>query len=426
MKKGIVYFIALLFIPVACSTPKKTVTPSVINLSKMYNPMNSKFHPVYTVYNNSPGTSLLLVKIFPVELLYSGIIEPNKLLAQVRLTYVLSDLTDIENPAIADSGQVLYNFSRENADKRFITQIELKTAPGKQYQLMVTARDMVRNEENLYYLYIDKNSTLSSQNFLVKESDGGTPYFQPFVVANSVFKIDYANPAPSDTIYVKYYGKELPLPKPSFSLAAEKELLEQPDSIWILPFKRGVNYQLNHPGVYHFQLDTNKAEGLTMLNFGEHFPKVEDVKEMIEPLAYLTTTPEFDAIKKAPNQKLAVDNFWIERTGNNDRARELIRVYYTRVLFANYYFTSYKPGWKTDRGMIFIIYGPPQAVKESGNQERWIYYKNNFSTTVTFTFDHISSPYATNNFVLQRADNYDSYWRQAVETWRKGNIFMIE
>lgn len=426
MNRGLNFLFGLvLFIPVACSTPKSAVKQNVINLSKMYNPTNTKFHPVYTVYHNSPSSSLLLIKIFPVELLYSGTIEPNKILAQVKLTYVLSNIEDPENPVVADSGQITYSFARENADKRFITQMVLKTEKGRSYQLMISARDMVRSEENLTYLNVDRTSPYSEQNFLITEAESGTPFFQPNVVGNSLFKINFGDEL-HDKVFVHFYGREIPLPKPSFSLSHEKEFLEKPDSFWILPFRKGTIFQLNYEGIYHFQIDTSKAEGLTLCNFGPDFPKVQEVNQLIEPLAYLANTPEYDALKKSTNLKLAVDNFWIEKAGNIDRARELIRVYYNRVFFANFYFTSYKPGWKTDRGMIFIIYGPPQAVKVLPNQEKWIYYKNNFTTTVTFIFDYKPSPFTMENYVLQRAENYDTYWRQAVDSWRKGKIYLIE
>ena len=428
MKKRLHYLIGLLWLllmPFACSTPKSTVKPTVVNLSKMYNPTNTKFHPVFTVYHNSPATSLLLIKIFPVELLYSGTIEPNKIIAQVNLTYVLTDIKDPEKPVVADSAQTTYRFARENADKRFITQLVMKTQKGRFYQLMITARDVVRNQEVLTYLYVDRTSSFSEQNFLVTEVEGGGPVFQPSVVGNSLFRLEYTDEQ-FDKVFVNYYGGEIPLPKPSFASGREREFMEKPDSIWILPFRKGTVFQLNYEGIYHFQLDTSKAEGLTLCNFGLTFPKIQEVNEMIRPLSYLTTTPEYEALKKAANQKLAVDNFWLEKAGNIERARELIKVYYNRVFFANFYFTSYKPGWKTDRGMIFVIYGPPQAVKEFPNQEKWIYYKNNYTTTVTFVFDYHPSPYTLDNYVLQRAENYDSYWRQAVDTWRKGNIFLIQ
>jgi GWxTD domain-containing protein len=420
-----IFFIGLiLLLPVGCTAPKQTIKPSVINLSKMYNPTNTKFHPAYTIYNNSPTTSLLLVKIFPVELLYSGTIEPNKIMGQVSLTYILLDLENPEKPVVADSGKIKYNFARENADKRFISQIVLNTQKGKFYQLMIIARDVVRNEENLCYKYVDRKSPYSGQNFLITESEANVPVFEPNVVGNTLFKLDYTE-GQFEKIFVRYYGREMPLPKPSFAEGKEKEMLNKPDSLWILPFKKGMSYQLNYEGIYHFQFDTTTAEGVTMYNFGNSFPKVQEVNQLIDPLAYLTTTPEYDALKKSANQKLAVDNFWIDKAGNTDRARELIRVYYNRVFFANFFFTSYKPGWKTDRGMIFIIYGPPQQVKVTTNQEKWIYYKNNFTTTVTFTFDYAPSPFTLDNYILERADNYDSYWRQAVDSWRKGNIFLI-
>ena len=68
------------------------------------------------------------------------------------------------------------------------------------------------------------------------------------------------------------------------------------------------------------------------------------------------------AFKSAIKPKVALDDFWIKCGGNIDKARELIRIYYTRVFYSNYYFTSYKEGWRSERGMIYIIYGPPDKV----------------------------------------------------------------
>jgi GWxTD domain-containing protein len=161
------------------------------------------------------------------------------------------------------------------------------------------------------------------------------------------------------------------------------------------------------------------------MHFGESYPQVADAEELIDPLAYLTSTVEYAEIKNTANQKLALDNFWLERTGSAERARELIRVYYNRIYYSNYYFTSVKPGWKTDRGMIFTIYGPPQSVITTKDQEKWVYYRNNFTTSVTFTFNFAPSPFSMNNYILERSENYDTYWRSAVNTWRSGNIYLI-
>jgi GWxTD domain-containing protein len=425
MKHGFYYLLCLLALPVACSVQKTPVKPSVVNMSNMYNPLNTHIHPAYTIYNNSSSSSLLLIKIFPNELLYSGTIEPNKILGKLSLRYMLTDITDIQKPVLADSGNVVFSFVRDEAGKRFMTQLPLNTRPGKSYQLAVTAKDLVRREEALTYLYIDRTDSLSGQNFLLTTAEDHSPVYRPYVVGNSIFKVNYSFEG-CDSVFVSYYGGEIPLPRPSFSMSREKEFLEKPDSIWKFPLSKAMAFQFNYEGIYHFQTDTAKPQGLTLMNFGEDYPKVQVAKYLIEPLVYLATTTEIQLLKKATNQKLAIDNFWLDKAGDLEKARELIRVYYNRVFFANFYFTSFKPGWKTDRGMIFIIYGPPQSVKVTPTQEKWIYYKNNFTTTVTFTFDHVPNAFSLDDYELERSDAYDTFWRTAVDTWRKGKIYMIE
>jgi len=112
--------------------------------------------------------------------------------------------------------------------------------------------------------------------------------------------------------------------------------------------------------------------------------------------------------------------------GNIEIARELISIYYNRAYFANLYFTSFKQGWKTDRGMIYVIYGPPQAIYRNDSQEKWVYYRKSFSSSITFIFNYTQSPYALNHYILQRSESYDWHWREAVESWKKGNVFILD
>jgi len=56
-------------------------------------------------------------------------------------------------------------------------------------------------------------------------------------------------------------------------------------------------------------------------------------------------------------------NFWKSKdpTPGTDK-NELMIEYYRRVYFANRNFSEGREGWKTDRGRIYIIYGPPDNV----------------------------------------------------------------
>ena len=39
------------------------------------------------------------------------------------------------------------------------------------------------------------------------------------------------------------------------------------------------------------------------------------------------------------------------------KAKSLIAIYYNRIQNANLHFTTFKEGWKTDRGMIYVVFG---------------------------------------------------------------------
>ena len=69
--------------------------------------------------------------------------------------------------------------------------------------------------------------------------------------------------------------------------------------------------------------------------------------------------------------------------------------HYRRIAFANEHFaTSGNAGWRTDRGHMYIVYGPPDELERhpSGAQERyarevWMYrHVDGVGNNVTVTF----------------------------------------
>ncbi|NJO69855.1 MAG: GWxTD domain-containing protein [Bacteroidetes bacterium] len=209
-------------------------------------------------------------------------------------------------------------------------------------------------------------------------------------------------------------------------MTGEKTFEFRGDSTWILPYNPTQNFTFPDEGLYYVQSDTTQQDGLYLMNFGTHFPKIKTPEAMLEPLEYITTTVEYKKIKADSNIKLAIDNYWLKLSGNTDVSRELIRVYYTRVFYANYYFTSFKEGWKTDRGMIYIIFGQPNFITKNAESEIWEYYNTQDGNTVEFIFNKTPSPYTINHFVLQRNEYFNGFWRQAVDTWRDGKVYSAE
>ena len=122
------------------------------------------------------------------------------------------------------------------------------------------------------------------------------------------------------------------------------------------------------------------------------------------------------------NFKTAVDSFWLYAGGSHDRARELVRKYYHRVEDANDFFSSYIEGWRTDRGLIYIVYGPPNIVYKSSNSENWVYGAENNFNSLTFSFLKVINPFTDNDYRLERSQFLKKSWFNSVEMWRQGRV----
>jgi GWxTD domain-containing protein len=419
---GMLIMTCLLLLTITCRSPY-VATGTRWNLAAIYNPASSQVHPSFRVFHNSDNTSLLLIKLFPSELLFNQAnVEGNfisKVSVQVQNYEIVGNKT-----ALADSMTYYYSIKQENVGKRFLAQIPLRTDVGKRYQVRVVTRDLLRKDFNLKFIDIDKTSEYSEQNFNVLNQNG-IPYFDNVIPAGAVCRIQHRNPV-HDKIYINYNKNEVPLPKPVFATSPDEVLYNKPDSVYTMDYLSNTYFAFNQEGSYHFRFDTNQAEGLTLLYLGEDFPKVQSVDDLLEPLAYITTTGEYNKLLTGQNKKLTVDNFWLNLGKSTSKSKELIRIYYNRVYFANYYFTTNKPGWKTDKGMVYIVYGPPQNMQKTPNSEIWLYYTKGATNTISFTFLYKPTPFSIDNFYLQRSESQDWHWREAVDSWRAGLIYLSE
>jgi GWxTD domain-containing protein len=152
------------------------------------------------------------------------------------------------------------------------------------------------------------------------------------------------------------------------------------------------------------------------------FPGQSTADELIENLLYLTTAVERQQLRQAASPKRAVDQFWLTAAGGDQtRARDLIRRYYGLVTAANELFTGHKPGWLTDRGLVYVVLGAPATVRRlPTGDERWQYAELDQSgRELSFTFRPRPSTLAPDNYELVRRPEYESGWYAAVERWRK-------
>ena len=118
----------------------------------------------------------------------------------------------------------------------------------------------------------------------------------------------------------------------------------------------------------------------------------------------------------------AVERFWLDAAGSKDRARSAIRAYYERVENANRYFTSFVEGWRTDRGLVHIIFGTPNTIHKTAQGEAWIYGEETNLMSLTFRFKQRDLPFTDNDLQLERDPMLKGAWYRNVESWRNGRI----
>ena len=113
----------------------------------------------------------------------------------------------------------------------------------------------------------------------------------------------------------------------------------------------------------------------------------EDLETAIQQVQYIARQPEWKKLKKAPKDKKleAFVEFWEKRDPSPaTEYNEMMQNYYARINMANEAFTVMgRDGWKSDRGMVFIILGQPDEVirndypQGSKPYQIWQYYSIN-------------------------------------------------
>ncbi len=380
-------------------------------------------NPSYKIFHKNDTLSELYFRLNSENILYTKKRNDTAFSANILIKY---ELTDKATETLTDSASISFTDHGNNNQKKFLDGlIKLKTSPKKMYDLVITVNDLTRDHYIKKRLTVNRSDIYNHQNYLILDSNKSVVFKNHFNTNDKVYiKKNEANPA--NTINLKYYSTKLPIAKPPFTTDAEQETKAfRPQLTSQLNFDstNTLTYIIKDKGLYHFHALENNSAGPTLYNFQEHFPKVQSPENMIGPMRYISTKKEYALLTESENKKLAVDKHWINVAESNERARTLIRAYYTRVENANNYFTSYLEGWKTDRGLIYIIYGTPNVVYKNKDYENWIYGEENNMMSISFVFHKVENPVSNNDFSLSRSPVFKSSWFRAVDSWRNGRVY---
>lgn len=427
---------ALFMLPaifISCSTVRQAAVDSK-DLSYLYNPTKSSLNPRYSVTNESENETRLAVKFFGDELYFSEANPQGVPMASLLITVKLFRTTP--QRMLADTA--VYNLSilKEENRQEYTYRIPLKVQQGEEYLAEVKILDKVRLQVIQSFINFNTLSIFNRYNFRERGHFGKNEIFNPVLRVNEYVNLVYLR-GYIDSLYISYYKPYSDIPYPPSMLLPEKTIDYGPDTTIAIPYSDTIPMMFPRQGIYLISTGRDINEGFTFLNLGSTFPSMTTPDVMMGPLAYLISENELNALRDAPRPKVALDEFWIKCGGNVDKARELIRIYYTRVLYSNQYFTSYTEGWRTDRGMIYIIYGPPDKVYKSTEGESWGYrkpvIKSSWGTRyrvkdeyLFFNFKKKQNIFTDNEYYLSRSETLVTLWEQAIASWKKGIVFRLD
>jgi GWxTD domain-containing protein len=260
-----------------------------------------------------------------------------------------------------------------------------------------------------------------------------------FVFDHPDFGAYYANEVPFDQNYMNaeqslifksskkpnlhsfFYPMNFDVPYPPMEItpAAVPREIEVQD---LGDFLENVPKKLDQIGYYFFQSDTAASTGLLIKTIHESFPKVKDWDEMVQMVTYISTRKEHQTLLAATDKKKALDEYWITITRNPEIAKELIREYFRQIEFANILFTDFKEGWKTDRGMVYTVMGPPQEVYFYLDKEVWTYGGVDESSKIKLTFARTKTILTPHFYTLNRSRAYQPIWFKNISLWRSGKM----
>ncbi|TET43991.1 GWxTD domain-containing protein [candidate division TA06 bacterium] len=115
------------------------------------------------------------------------------------------------------------------------------------------------------------------------------------------------------------------------------------------------------------------------------FLDAEEYLERVDAMQYIASKDELRKLKEAASKEriTAYREFWKKKDPTPSTERnEAEEEYLGRVNYANQHFGGLTPGWKTDRGMVYILYGRPDDIEkhpfeiDQPSSEVWYYYSS--------------------------------------------------
>ncbi len=396
-----------------------------INVSHAYQMDGVIIHPDVRVFHTSNYDTDVYFRINSTDLLY---IRPQSDLPfEAKLTVTAFVYRSFKQENLVDSTKIELTDRMDELSSKYLSGVLHIEIPDRQpqeaYVMLLRFHDVNRKlyfeEVNL----IHRANPLHRQNFLLTDLDSNV-VFNDYVQLHTPHRIFYNTDI--DELNVRYYDREFALATPPFVDDSPPQFDYVADSTFTID--NGGEFALHDRGFYHFQADPSTHDGFSVYHFYKSYPYVTQKEQLIGPMRFVTSNLEFQGmdLSSPDSAKIAIDAFWLRHAGTEERARDQVEEYYSRVEKANQLFSCYKQGWRTDRGILYVVYGPPSGIYRTLDTETWVYGEEASSLNYTFVFDRMINPFSGNDYQLRRQSDYRYGWGLSIEAWRHGRIYDVE
>lgn len=162
--------------------------------------------------------------------------------------------------------------------------------------------------------------------------------------------------------------------------------------------------------------------------YSRKFPSLKDYNNLIEPFVYILPEKTYEEIVASNEQDgmSLLYSYFLEQAGQKEKALKIIEEYLISVNEANHMFTNFKEGWKTDQGMMYIVFGKPWFETKNYNTVTWSYTHDTSDIDRNFLFTKVrlkSEYFNYHHYILERSKDRFPIYYQRVQDWRTGVIF---
>ncbi len=351
-------------------------------------------------------------KVYLQFMLNSGNVKITDYELNYRLISSYIDEQQIHKIVKLDSSQIIATGFRE-----FIYEISFIRQPNQKILVL----DLFNRVKGTHF-FMDIPLMLENQKpapFLVFEAERDIPYFPKFLNVKQAFRIVNVFESGGNYKLSGIQNNKRMAPPPfdlnTYNVPAEVKI----DTLY--GTHENEPLQLLTPGYFSITSSDHQDIQRNIIVHDEFYPYFSNYEDLIKPLILITTQNEYNSFRNSEDVRQSFEAFVQEAISSNpESAKAFIKYYYRRVRTSARLFTENKGGWKTDRGIIYQIFGKPNQVFRNELTEVWT-YADLPNRENRFVFD-IYRQNGNTQYQLKRNRRFEENWMAAVEQWRKARI----